>query len=79
MKIQWFNLANILARRMVIPELMQENATPEKLSAALFPLLTSKQAREDQRVELKNIAAMLGAEDDRSPSEKAAEIILNRL
>ena len=76
-KIQWFNLANILANRMVIPELMQENATPENLTRTLLPLLTDQTARNEQRTELKSIAAMLGAEDARSPSEKAAEIIFS--
>jgi lipid-A-disaccharide synthase len=75
-KIEWFNLANILAKRMVIPELMQEDATPEKLSNALMPLLTNEVARNNQKQELKAIAAMLGAEDELSPSDKAAALIL---
>ncbi len=77
-KIKWFNLANILANRMIIPELMQDDATPETLSAALLPLLTDETARTAQRTELENIAALLGANDAQSPSDKAAGIILDR-
>lgn len=76
-KIKWFNLANILAGRMIIPELMQEDATPEKLHAALLPLLTSETARDNQKRELSQIAALLGAQESQSPSDKAAAIILS--
>ena len=73
---KFVNLANILLGREVIPELLQENCTAEKLVAALRPLLTSPPAREAQREELGKVAAMLGVNDAQSPSEKAAEVIL---
>lgn len=75
-KIRYFNLANILAGRMIIPELMQENATPEKLSAALKPLLTGGVAHHQQQQALAEVAAQLGANDTRSPSDKMAAMIL---
>ena len=75
-KISFANLANILAGRMIVPELLQENCTPEKLRAALAPLLTDETARAAQTAELTRIAQMLGAEDAVSPSDKAADILL---
>ena len=70
------NLANILADKMVVPELLQENCTPEKLVEALQPLLIDEQARNAQRTELTRIAEQLGTGDAQSPSEKAADILL---
>lgn len=75
-QIRYFNIANILADQMVIPELMQENATPGKIAMALKPLLTNGPARELQLQALADVAAKLGAKDTRSPSDKMAEIIL---
>jgi lipid-A-disaccharide synthase len=77
--IKYANLANLLADRMIIPELIQEDCTPEKISAAVLPLLTETTTRDTQRAELANIATMLGANDTASPSEKAAAIVLSYL
>jgi len=78
-RVAYVNLANILAGKMVVPELLQEACTSEKLSAALAPLLTDPQAREAQQQELTKIADMLGASDAQSPSDKAADILLGML
>ena len=40
----YFGLPNILCGRFVVPELMQEDATPENLAQALLNLLNSKDA-----------------------------------
>lgn len=78
-KVPYVNLANILAGKMVVPELLQENCTPEKLAAALKPLLTDANARVAQQQELTRIADMLGASEPASPSDKAADIVLGIL
>ncbi|MDX2094547.1 MAG: lipid-A-disaccharide synthase [Alphaproteobacteria bacterium] len=77
--IRYANLANLLADRMIIPELLQENCTPEKISAALLPLLTEEPAREAQCRDMAAIATLLGVDDAQSPSEKAADIVLGLL
>ncbi len=77
--IKYANLANILADRMIIPELIQENCTPDKISEAVLPLLTQSATRNTQRSELETIATLLGANDPQSPSEKAADIVLDFL
>ncbi|MFM9890838.1 MAG: lipid-A-disaccharide synthase [Rickettsiales bacterium] len=76
---KFVNLANVLLGRELIPELLQENCTAEKLVAQLKPLLTLESVRDAQRRELNNVAAMLGVNDTQSPSEKAAEVILTLL
>jgi lipid-A-disaccharide synthase len=78
-KVPYVNLANILAGKMIIPELLQKNCSPEKLTAALTPLLTDETARNAQRSELGKIAQMLGANDEISPSQKAVKIIMSLL
>jgi lipid-A-disaccharide synthase len=42
----YFGLPNILCGRFVVPELMQEDATPENLAQALLNLLDNKDAVE---------------------------------
>ena len=78
-KIKYVNLANLLANRLIIPELIQEACTPEHISNAVAPLLLDETARDAQRADLAHIADMLGVHDAKSPSEKAAEIILSLL
>ena len=77
--VAYVNLANILAGRMVIPELIQENCTAEKLASALAPLLADPSARAAQVAELTRISEMLGSADAESPSDKAADILLGML
>ncbi len=43
----WVGLPNILAGRFVVPELLQDEATPDSLCAALVDLLHDKQKRLD--------------------------------
>lgn len=79
LKTPYVNLANVLLGREVIPELLQENCAPEPIANALLPLLAEEQARDFQKQFLRVIPSMLGTDSDRSPSDKAAEIILGYL
>ena len=49
--LPWIGLPNILAREFLCDELVQEQATPEKLAAALLSLLqdTARQQRQRER------------------------------
>lgn len=76
---KYVNLANVISGREVIPELLQENCTPEKLADALEPLLIEQAARDEQADSLLEIARQLGAEDAQSPSDKAAHVVLGML
>ncbi len=78
-KIPYANLANLLANRPIIPELLQEDCTGEKIAVTMRPLLTNAQARTAQCDAIADIAAMLGTRDTESPSQKAAAIILTML
>lgn len=78
LKTPYVNLANVLLKREVVPELLQERCNPQEISATLLPLLSNTPARAEQVNALAPLGEMLGANDMQSPSDKAAAIILNR-
>ena len=47
-KIDFANLVNLLVNRPVVPELLQNDCTPERLEAAVVTLLTDPAARQAQ-------------------------------
>jgi lipid-A-disaccharide synthase len=59
-KIPWFGLANVVAGHQVVPELLQGEVNPRRLSAELDALLDPAVA-DPMRVELGRIRAHLGA------------------
>lgn len=75
--LKYANLANILANRLIIPELIQEDCRADSIARAVLPLLNDAKARAAQRHDLAHIADQLGVNDAHSPSEKAAEVVLN--
>ena len=78
-KIQYANLVNLLLNRMAIPELLQENCAPEPLAAAITSLMHDEKARAEQQKAMKQALQMLGLNESPTPSEKAANAIVNFL
>ncbi len=68
-------LANLVIGRDVIPEYLQEDCTPEKLSAALAELLTDSPLRR-QQVEAFAQLDQIMSTGNKSPSVLAADIVL---
>jgi lipid-A-disaccharide synthase len=75
-KIDFANLINLLLGRLVVPELLQDDCTPERLEAALLPLLTDETARRAQRDAFDLALSQIGLGGD-PPSRKAADKILD--
>jgi lipid-A-disaccharide synthase len=71
-------LPNLVLGENAFPELLQENCTPEKLSAALRPLLASSPERNAQVSALGKIHDKLFLPEG-TPSGKAAEVVLGVL
>jgi lipid-A-disaccharide synthase len=70
-------LANLVLGENVYPEFIQEDCSPEKLAAALAPLLGDTPERWRQRDLLARVPEKL-AVSAASPSEAAAEIVIRR-
>lgn len=69
------SIVNILAKKEIIPELLQEDCTAEKLSIALVKL--TKGEGKNQVIECKKILSQLMPKDKIKPSDKAAKLILD--
>jgi len=74
-KIDFANLVNLLVKRPVVPELLQNDCTPERLEAAVVTLLTDPAARQAQFDAFEQALGQIGLGGE-LPSHKAAEKIL---
>lgn len=69
------SLVNLLAGQEIVPELLQENCTPERLAAAIATLLDDAAAGARQRAAFSPVLASL-APASGTPSEAAAQAVL---
>jgi lipid-A-disaccharide synthase len=75
-RLQSVGLVNIVAGAPIVPELIQENASAERIQAEVGRLLKDEGARERMKQALKEVAERLGAA---GASSRAATIILEKL
>ena len=76
--VEHASLVNLLVGHAVVPELMQEDFTPDKVAGAVAELLRSEAAREAQRKGFREVVAILG-EADPAPSARAAKVVLDSI
>lgn len=69
---QWIGLPNILAQKEVVPELIQAEATPNKIALALGKLISNRGLRDKQIEEFERQYSLL----KQDASERAAEAIV---
>jgi lipid-A-disaccharide synthase len=69
-----FVLANLVLGENVVLEFVQADCTPEKLAAALLPLLRETPERRRQLAALARMEGLMEAGDD-APSDRAARIV----
>ena len=77
-KVKYVAMINLLAGRELVPELLQQDCTPEKLAATLRTLLTDPQAAQAQRDGFSPALNTLHTPDS-TPSAEAASAILAHL
>ncbi|MFC1576370.1 lipid-A-disaccharide synthase [Candidatus Omnitrophota bacterium] len=70
----YIGLVNVIAKREVAPEILQYDATAEKLASSILSIISSKEKMEKQVRDLKEVKRAIGGP---GASKKAAEIINN--
>jgi len=72
-KLDTFGMANLVAGRRVVPELIQGDFTPERVAEEAIPLLTDPAKAAAMRAALRDVRAKLG---EPGASRRAAEAVL---
>lgn len=75
-KIPYIGLVNIVANKKIVPEFLQYNTQPKKISQYIIEILSSKNKIKDIKGELLKVKDSLG---DSGATKKAAKYILNFL
>jgi lipid-A-disaccharide synthase len=76
-RVPFYSMVNLVAGRRIVPELIQDQMTPESLARETLGLLENEAARESMRRDLAEVAEKLSGPDD--PLEVAAALIESRL
>ena len=71
--LPWVGLPNILTGRLLVPELLQDDATPDRLSAAMIDLWRSPARRADMEQEFGVIHQKLRQDS----ASRAADAVLS--
>lgn len=78
-RVKYVSLINLILDKPAIPELLQEDCTPEKLAAALEEFLKNEEKTITQRADIHAAMVKLGMGATTSPSDKAADTVLTLL
>lgn len=70
--VRYLGLVNIIAGKEVVPELLQHNATPEKIARTMFGILEDRTALSEMTNNLKIVKSALG---EKGASKRAAEAV----
>lgn len=74
-KIAYVNIVNLMHNKLVVPELLQDQCTAEKLASAVDDLLSHEESRQKQISRLSEVVHWLG-QGQFVPSERAAGTVL---
>jgi len=75
-RIEHLGLVNILAGRTVVPELLQNEATGEKIAAEILDMLNNRERMDAMKAEYSRIKALLG---ERGAADRAASLALGMI
>jgi lipid-A-disaccharide synthase len=76
-KVPFLSMVNLVAERRIVPELIQNDMTPEGIAEAAYPLLTDPAEAAKMRAELANVRLLLTRQGD--PFDRAAQSIVESL
>lgn len=76
LRIPWVGLVNIVANDMIVPELLQGDAEPERIAKASLRLLMDDRALDTMRGDLKRVADQIGRA---GASKHAAQVLAEEL
>lgn len=72
-KVDTFGMANLIAGRRIVPELIQDDCTPERVAGEALALLSDVARADRMRADLREVRGKLGAP---GASERAAAAVL---
>jgi lipid-A-disaccharide synthase len=72
-KVKWIGLVNLVAGRSIVPELIQDEATEERLCQEVLHLLRDRSAYNAMKEELRQVRQSLG---EPGASHRAAQVVL---
>ena len=75
--VPFYSMVNLLAQRKIVPELIQNDCTGERLASEAGRLLESEQARQRMKQDLEAVKRCL--EGEIPAAQRAAEVICSRL
>ncbi|WP_245572778.1 lipid-A-disaccharide synthase [Lichenihabitans psoromatis] len=78
-KVPSIVLPNLVTGSLDIPEFIGDACTPERLAAALLPLLRETPTRQAQTDAMRRLDALMSLESGEVPSECAASVILRHI
>lgn len=73
-RVKWIGLVNLVAGRSIVPEIVQDEATAERLSQEVRRLLSDAKAYNDMRQGLNEVRLSLG---EPGASRRAAQVVLS--
>lgn len=77
--VKYISLINIINDKPIVPELIQGNCQPKLISKELLKLVNNEKTRHRQQSAFQETLHLLGLNDKQTPSEKAAEVVLNKI
>ncbi|WP_417820842.1 lipid-A-disaccharide synthase [Terasakiella sp.] len=76
-KVKYASIVNLLHNKYVMPELLQDECTPDNIVREVSHILSNHDNSKTQSNELDSAMKMLGLGNKQKPSERAAECVLN--
>ena len=71
-KIPYLGLVNVIAKKFIVPEMLQYEARPERLAQKILQIISSENEMNEMKGELRRVKNSLGSP---GASKRAAEII----